>query len=687
VALTSAIALMTVIGVVAQRNIVAFRERAAWVEHSHQVLATAGDVLSLLKDAETGQRGYLLTGSPAFLEPYEDALPQLAERVSQLKKLTSDHSLQQQRSEALEALIAERLASLAANIQEKRQSPAPDPLRVAARMEQGKAVMDKSRERVAAIQGEERELLAQRSRDSQESAGFVVQVILFGGGVSVAMLFLGFSLLRREIAQRERAEQAIKGYADEIEDLYNKAPSGYHSLDADGMVARINDTELSWLGYTRDEVVGKPFSNLVSPETVEVFARGFAALKDLGTVSNLDFDLLRKDGSVLPVSLSATTMRDSDGNYAMSRSTLFDITERTRLEEERDRIFMLSKDLLCVAGFDGYLKRLNPAWELTLGHTLQELTASPFLDFVHPEDREATLAAFDRIVTTGAEVTSFENRYRCRDGSYRTLVWNSTPAPGEGVIYASAHDITERKRFEDALVAAKVATEVVNGELEAFSYSVSHDLRAPLRAIDGFSQALLEDCGERLDEKGKDYLGRVRAGAQRMAQLIDALLNLSRITRGQMRQERTDLAAFAREIAGELERSDAERAVDFRIAERAVAKGDPRLLRTALDNLLRNAWKYTSRRAEAVIEFGVSRQDGETVYFVRDNGIGFDLAHAGKLFGAFQRLHGRGEFEGTGIGLATVARIVRRHGGRIWAEAAVDRGATFFFTLSKGGKT
>jgi len=242
-----------------------------------------------------------------------------------------------------------------------------------------------------------------------------------------------------------------------------------------------------------------------------------------------------------------------------------------------------------------------------------------------------------------------------------------------------------------------------NRELEAFCYSISHDLRTPLRTIDGFSQAALEDCGAHLDAVGRDYLNRVRGGCRHMDQLIDDLLNLSRVTRDQMRLEKVDLTALVHAVVGQLRESSTPRDIEFRIAPGLSAFGDARLLRAALSNLLENAWKFTSRRPDAVIEVGAEvgevptsgsaqtsdlltptsglRPPSPTVFFVRDNGVGFDMRYSDKLFNAFQRLHTVQEFPGTGIGLATVARVIQRHGGRIWAEAAVGRGATFYFTL------
>jgi signal transduction histidine kinase len=226
--------------------------------------------------------------------------------------------------------------------------------------------------------------------------------------------------------------------------------------------------------------------------------------------------------------------------------------------------------------------------------------------------------------------------------------------------------------------------EAVNKELEAFSYSVSHDLRAPLRAIDGFSQALMEGYNDQLGEVGCDYLARVRAAAQRMDTLIDALLKLSRISRAGLNRSEFDISALAESVLADMRGSDPRREIDIEIASSARVQADPHLIRIALENLLNNAWKYSGKCQVANIEFGVCVLNSEACYFIRDKGAGFDMAYADKLFGAFQRLHKEQEYPGTGIGLATVQRIVHRHGGRIWAEAAIGEGATFYFTLPNG---
>jgi signal transduction histidine kinase len=253
---------------------------------------------------------------------------------------------------------------------------------------------------------------------------------------------------------------------------------------------------------------------------------------------------------------------------------------------------------------------------------------------------------------------------------------------------ALIHDIAERERAEEAVKSLNEnlqhhvrQLEETNKELEAFSYSVSHDLRSPLRSIDGFSLALLEDYSDKLDDEGKNYLARVRGATQRMGQLIDDLLKLSRLARMEMKRDRVDLSAMASGIASRLRDHHPERPAEFIIAGGLTAFGDERLLTAALENLFGNAWKFSEKTPRTVIEFGVTDAGGDPAFFVKDNGAGFDMAYADKLFNPFQRLHHAAEFSGTGIGLATVKRIINRHGGRVWIEGAVGKGTTVYFTL------
>lgn len=363
--------------------------------------------------------------------------------------------------------------------------------------------------------------------------------------------------------------------------------------------------------------------------------------------------------------------------------------EQKRVEEERERFFNLSLDLLCVAGTDGYFKKVNPAFTRTLGYSEVEMLSRPFIDFIHPDDLAATRSEVD-ILSTGVVSVQFENRYRCKDGSWKWLSWNTQPFIEENILYAVARDVTEKKEAEfsilflnEELTQQASRLEAVNKELESFSYSVSHDLRAPLRGIAGFAQALEEHAGERLDETSHSYLQRVQRAAQRMGLLIDDLLKLSRLSRAEMKLVPVDLSVLAAAAVATLRAAEPERQVAVEIDPDIRVAGDPALLRVVLDNLIGNAWKFTAATPDASIAFSClpPNAEGKVICTVRDNGAGFDMRYAHKLFGPFQRLHTQAEFPGSGIGLATVQRIIRRHGGDVTATGEINHGAAFEFTL------
>ena len=355
-----------------------------------------------------------------------------------------------------------------------------------------------------------------------------------------------------------------------------------------------------------------------------------------------------------------------------------------RYSTDLDNLFRLSRDLICVSSLDGRFLRLNPAWEKTLGLPLAQMVGRPFLEFVHPDDVAATRAETVAL-GGGHETVSFENRYRSGDGRWRWLLWNATADLDAGVIYATARDITERKHAEqriDALNgelrARTQALEAANRELESCCYSVSHDLRAPLRHVDGYARMLVEDAGDRLQPQDRRYLATITGSVRRMGALIDDLLALSRYGRKPLERQPIDMAALARDSLRDL----APPLPQIRIGALPAAEGDPALLRQVWSNLLSNAVKYSAPRGEqARVDVDGEAIDGRVRYRVRDNGVGFDMRHAGKLFGVFQRLHGDDRFEGTGVGLAIVQRVVHRHGGDVRAEAAPEQGATFTFEL------
>ena len=349
-----------------------------------------------------------------------------------------------------------------------------------------------------------------------------------------------------------------------------------------------------------------------------------------------------------------------------------------------DRFFSLSIDLLCIAGTDGRFRRVNPAWEETLGWSAEELTSMPYMDLVHPDDRAATAHEAAGLAAGGITVR-FENRYRAKDGSYRWLSWKAAAAGEQGLIYAAARDVTDEKRAADALARHVSELNVINDELESFSYSVSHDLRAPLRHIVGFATLLEQSADGRMEEQDRRYVKTIAKAATHMGRLIDDLLSFSRTGRAAFDRREVDLDVVVREAVLEVSR-EARKDIRWDVRPLPHVQGDPSMLRLVFVNLLSNAVKYSSNRPHPVIEVNVDGAGStETVVYVRDNGVGFDMAYADKLFGVFQRLHSSDEFEGTGIGLANVRRIVHRHGGKVWGEGVVDGGATFYVSLPQGG--
>ena len=504
-----------------------------------------------------------------------------------------------------------------------------------------------------------------------------------------AVIFLNALSLEKSDAERKRVEQALRRSSAQIHDLYNQAPCGYHSVDANGVFLAINDTELAWLGYTRTELIGKvSIASLMTPASRAHFQNTFALLKQQGQVHDVEYELVRKDGTIMPILLNATGFEDEEDHHFFTRASIFDITRRKLAEEDRQLFFTLSLDLFCIAGFDGRFKTINQAWEKSLGYSDDELLAAPFIDFVHPEDRAATVAVAEDL-SHGGNTISFANRYRAKDGSYRWLLWSATPAVERQLIFAVARDITEQKLADDAfkqlneeLRQRTAQLETLNRELEAFSYSVSHDLRAPVRHISGFADLLSkQEVGP--DPKARRYLGFIMDSARQMGRLVDDLLSFSRMARSEMHVVPVNLDEMVAEVRNQLADACANRNINWRIGRLPQLRADAAMLHLVMVNLLSNAVKYTSKRPQAEIEIAWQPGVEEDTLSVRDNGAGFDMKYVGKLFGVFQRLHHNDEFEGTGIGLANVRRIIHRHGGRVWAEGVIDQGATFFFTLPK----
>jgi PAS domain S-box-containing protein len=372
------------------------------------------------------------------------------------------------------------------------------------------------------------------------------------------------------------------------------------------------------------------------------------------------------------------------------------MTSQTRDSEAHFRALLeLAPDAIVITDPEGRIELINAQTEALFGYRREELIGQTVEILLPPRYRPGHMekrlgyTSDPRTRPMGAGLELYALR---KDGGEIPVLISLSPIRGESglSIFSAIRDITEQRQTEQRihqlntrLAQQNAELQAVNQELEAFSYSVSHDLRAPLRAIDGFSRILLQEQAEKLDAGARNLLERVRRAAQHMGNLIDDLLKLSRVTRADLQFETVDLAQLASD-AMEAQRLQApDRSVCFICARQLLVRGDARLLRIALDNLLGNACKFSGQREDACVEFGMRVENGETIYFVADNGAGFDMAYADKLFGAFQRLHDTHEFPGTGIGLATTQRIIHKHGGRIWAEAAVNAGARFMFTLPR----
>ena len=477
-------------------------------------------------------------------------------------------------------------------------------------------------------------------------------------------------------------------------------------LDPDGRVASWNAGAERIKGYRAEEVLGRHCSVFYRHEDIiaEKPARDLEVAVREGRYCE-EAPRVRKDGTQFFAKVTLTALRDAHGRLRGFGKVTQDVTrlretiEALRQSEERMRLMVeaVSEYAIFMLDPDGRIASWNTGAERIKGYRAEEVIGQHFSIFYSDEDRKRGHPEYE---LEQARERGFygEEGWRIRkDGTrfWASVLLTALRGNGRHLGFAKVtRDMTERRLTEEKLRQLNEELErrvqqrtadllAANSELEAFSYSVSHDLRAPLRALDGFSRLLLDTTRGKLNEQEQDYLRRIRNAAQRMAQLTDALLMLSRLTRRSIDPKPTDVSQLAGAVVSDLRQSAPNRDVEVVIAPGMQARVDARLARAAFENILRNAWKFTRDAPRPRIEVGTSDEDGETIFFVRDNGVGFDPALKAKLFVPFQRLHRAKDFEGSGIGLATASRIVQRHGGRIWADAAPGQGATFYFSFGR----
>jgi PAS domain S-box-containing protein len=503
---------------------------------------------------------------------------------------------------------------------------------------------------------------------------------------------LGTYQIELEMQNEElrKSQIELEDSRSKYSDLYDFAPAGYFTFNKNGFILEVNLTGAALLQKERSFLIKKPFSVFIHKDDQDLFYKHRHEVFVSGSRQTCEIRLKSDSSSQIFLRL-ISIVQDSSGSYNQIRTAVSDISEQKQAEEslrissERYRSYIeVTGELGWTTNADGEVVEDLPSWRKYTGQTYEEIKGWGWSKALHPEDLEHTAQIWRKAVT---EKSTYETEYRIRrhDGIYRYFLARGIPVFREdGSILewvGTCIDITERKQSATEREKLLKELERSNRELEIYSYTISHDLLAPLRSIEGFAQAILEDYTDKLDETGKDYLHRVTSASKRMSQLIDALLTMARLARAEIKEDTLDLSSIAQVIAYELKKRQPERHVEFIIAEKVRVTGDINLLRMALENLLDNAWKLTGKNPSARIEFGAAKVDGKDVYFVRDDGAGFDMNFVDKLFGPFSRLHREEDFPGIGIGLALVHKIIKKHGGKIWAESAPEEGATFYFTL------
>ena len=509
---------------------------------------------------------------------------------------------------------------------------------------------------------------------------------------------VGASTIARDITERKRAEEELRKASRYTRNLLEASLDPLVTISKDGKIMDVNRATEMATGVSRERLIGSDFSGyFTDPEKAR---RGYERVFAEDNVRDYPLAIRHASGSVMDVLYNATVFRSAEGAVEGVFAAARDVTERKQAEEQLRKMSLYARSLieasldpLVTIRKDGKIMDVNQATELATGVTRQRLIGSDFCDYFTEPDKARK--GYERVFAEGA-VRDYPLAIRNVSGALTDVLYNASLYTNdvgeiEGV-FAAARDITQMKaaerevrrlndELEQRVIQRTAQLEAANKELEAFTYSVSHDLRAPLRHISGFSRILTEEFAASLPPEAQHHLQRIDEGTRRMGLLVDDLLNLARVGRRDLSLQVTGFQSVVEEVIGSLKADVADRRVEWKIGDLPYVDCDPALIKQVFQNLLSNALKFTRPRARAVIEVGREDRDGASVVYVRDNGVGFSMKYADKLFGVFQRLHRPEDFEGTGVGLATVQRIIQKHGGRIWAEAELDKGATFYFTI------